>query len=505
MLSPQLANAVKLVIRRSPLAPVLRKYFRRTPFTSAIEVGQRQGWAQAACWVLSTEGQDVLANPDFHRVLREEINTEIPAEFLFIELRRQLLFAEPGQFENPDILQLLISLIQQSINNEYVWQITEPEHAQLAELKQAIAAARREAPVSWTQVARAALYARPSDLPGPGLGREEFMASITHMPEALALLLESYLANYEEEQSIKQSLERFDAIQNETSRMIAENYEEYPYPRWIHLEMSNRPPRRNRLAQFFEAPELGFLDRPFKVLVAGCGTGNKAIEYAMSYGEQAEILAIDLSTASLAYATRKAREHGVSNLRFMQMDLLDLPRLEQQFDIVECTGVLHHMRDPLEGGKALVSRVRDGGIVHISLYSELARRQIVKFREQYRLKPDSSDDEIRAYRRRMMEEDPQAIDERLSLRWDFFDLNRCKDLLFHPLEHRFTVPQIGEFLDALGLEFRGLEKPDYDRNSFVTRYPDSAETRSLEAWHAFELRYPDAFGGLYEIWARKPV
>ena len=91
----------------------------------------------------------------------------------------------------------------------------------------------------------------------------------------------------------------------------------------------------------------------------------------------------------------------------------------------------------------------------------------MKFRKQNRLKPDSSDDEMRAYRRRMMVEDPKGSDKRLSLRWDFFDLYRCKDLLFHPLEHRYTVPQIGEFLDALGLWFRGLDRTDYDRNSFV--------------------------------------
>ena len=79
----------------------------------------------------------------------------------------------------------------------------------------------------------------------------------------------------------------------------------------------------------------------------------------MSFGEQAEIISIDLSTASLAYATRMAQKHGGTTLRFMQMDLLSLPRLKLQFDIVECTGVLHHLRNPLEGGNALVSRGRN--------------------------------------------------------------------------------------------------------------------------------------------------
>ena len=77
------------------------------------------------------------------------------------------------------------------------------------------------------------------------------------------------LADYEAGQSIKQPLERFDTIQHVTSRIIAENYEEYPYPHWIHLDIPNPSPRRNRLAEFFATPELDLLDRSFKVLVAG--------------------------------------------------------------------------------------------------------------------------------------------------------------------------------------------------------------------------------------------
>ena len=129
MLSRQFKHAVKLAIRRSPFAPVLRKIFQRTPFTSAIEVDQRQGWEQAAYWLLSEDGQNMLSNPEFHRVLRDKINTEIPAEFLLTELRRQLLFADQGLYDNPNIQQLFTSLIRQVINNEYIWLVSEEEYA----------------------------------------------------------------------------------------------------------------------------------------------------------------------------------------------------------------------------------------------------------------------------------------------------------------------------------------------------------------------------------------
>ena len=37
----------------------------------------------------------------------------------------------------------------------------------------------------------------------------------------------------------------------------------------------------------------------------------------------------------------------------MQADILDLHKLNKQFDIIESVGVLHHMNDPLLGWKIL--------------------------------------------------------------------------------------------------------------------------------------------------------
>jgi SAM-dependent methyltransferase len=338
-----------------------------------------------------------------------------------------------------------------------------------------------------------------------GITRDEFVKRIVQMPECLMKLIQSCLRDYETEQDLRNEVESFDDIHQGTSKMIAGNYEQYPYPRWISWHFPKTGQRKKRLQKYFEPAELEFLEKPFQVLVAGCGTGSKAIEYAIGYGNDAQILAIDLSKTSLAYAMRMARRYQVQNIRFLQMDILDLPKLEQQFDIAECTGVLHHMDDPVSGGMALVKAVRDGGIVHISLYSELARRAIVRFREDYGLVSDMSDDDIRKCRREIMQDRPHVIDHELSLRWDFFDLHSCKDLLFHPLEHRFTMPQIQRFLDALGLEFRGFETPGLIHTQYWTHYPHHRDRRNLSRWHQFEEKNPDAFRNLYEIWSKKPL
>ena len=39
----------------------------------------------------------------------------------------------------------------------------------------------------------------------------------------------------------------------------------------------------------------------------------------------------------------------------MQADILNLNKLERQFDIIESSGVLHHMDEPLTGWRVLKS------------------------------------------------------------------------------------------------------------------------------------------------------
>ena len=503
MFMQQVANAIKLTIRKSPFAPTLRKIFRKKLLPQANEIGLKSGWDTAAQWLLSDAGRPSLEDTRFHDFLRHRINTEIETEFLLTALRQQLLSAEIELLQQPIMQETICTLVRQCLNNEYVWFVSDSEKKVLSDKLKSVKNTD-VATLAWTDVAQLAMYSRlneflPSDDAGPqAIGR------IKNIPSCLLAFVETYLAEYEAEMSLKKSIESFGTISRTASKMVAENYEQYPYPRWISMEAPEPGKRHRRLREFFDENELRFLQQPFNVLVAGCGTGNKAIEYALSYGNHVQVLAVDLSRASLAYAARMARKYQAKNIRFLQIDLLDLPKLNRKFDIVECTGVLHHMKDPIEGGRALVECVRDGGIVHISLYSKLARHEIIRLRKGHEDRiPSITSDDVRKYRRQLMQEDPEAIDERLSLRWDFFDLNRCKDLLFHPLEHRFTVPQIGRFLDELGLEFRGFETPDLITTQYWTPYPAPKDRRNLSRWHEFEVNNPDAFGNLYEIWSKK--
>jgi len=77
-----------------------------------------------------------------------------------------------------------------------------------------------------------------------------------------------------------------------------------------------------------------------------------AIETAQRF-VGASVLAVDLSVASLAYAKRKTGALDRSNIEYAQADILKLGALERTFDLIESSGVLHHLADPYAGWRVL--------------------------------------------------------------------------------------------------------------------------------------------------------
>jgi SAM-dependent methyltransferase len=299
-------------------------------------------------------------------------------------------------------------------------------------------------------------------------------------------------------------------MRDDISSAVRDQYEDHPYPRWIApmIAATARPVE----GYLNDAPGVAPISLPGlpkhpRVLVAGCGTGRHAI-YVASALAGAEILAIDLSRASLAYARQKADELGIENLRFAQADILELGRIDDRFDVIESSGVLHHMADPLAGWRVLVDLLNPGGVMKVGLYSESGRagerraQAIVKDRG---LRPD-----VEGIRRMRAEVKALASagDETLRLLTKalaFYSASECRDLVFHVMEHRFTIPEIEAALTALNLDFLGfhLPHPGYLAAVRAAQGPD-VDVRSLAPWHEFERDNPLAFIGMYQFWCRKP-
>ena len=84
---------------------------------------------------------------------------------------------------------------------------------------------------------------------------------------------------------------------------------------------------------------------------------------------------------SLAVARRRLdalRDEGLRcDVKFVQGSLLDLASLEVgEFDVIDCTGVLHHLPDPVAGLASLAQALKPGGALSLMVYAAHGRRGV---------------------------------------------------------------------------------------------------------------------------------
>jgi SAM-dependent methyltransferase len=199
-----------------------------------------------------------------------------------------------------------------------------------------------------------------------------------------------------------------------------------------------------------------------------------------------------------------ARELGRTNISFAQADILGLGALEQRFDVIECSGVLHHMADPMAGWRALRGLLKPGGLMRVALYSEIARERFAKLRAEIEATGEEEiAAEIRARRRDALllaEDDPAAIVWQTG---DFYSLSGCRDLLFHRREVRFTWPEIGAAVAELDLKLVGVETASQAlREAYLKRFPNDPSATDPANWDAFERDNPDSFLAMYQFWCQ---
>ena len=324
------------------------------------------------------------------------------------------------------------------------------------------------------------------------------------LPDELQLLGKSQISDVKKEIVLRSEIPMLNEITDDVSSKVRQQYEENPYPRWVSLGL---PLRARAIAEIAKSINLKVGDKKIydcnnpQILVAGCGTGQHSIGTAARF-KDCNVLAIDLSLSSLAYAKRKTEELGLKNIEYMQADILDLGKLGRQFDMVESAGVLHHMNDPMEGWSVLTNCLRPGGLMRIGLYSELARQHIVTMRDEIRLAKLGSDDfSMKSFRTDVINSDQQHHRKIVSSS-DFNSLSTLRDLLFHVQEHRFTIPQIKNCLTELGLEFCGFEAESIVKQ-FKTSNVELENLFDLDKWNTFEQDSPNTFAGMYEFWCQK--
>ncbi len=491
-------------VDRQAIANVAIRYLvARSPLREALATGRSRGWLEAARGLCLERSSPLLKDELLLKILCSSVLSNPELEMLLTAIRRILLLELPAKrFADRALVGFAVSLLQQCWSNDFVWFASEEEARRLAEESirpDRLASGDRE---EGQRFLRHCLYQPVVETLG---GRIDPETAAGIQPEALREAITQRLAREHDERDRAARVPLLGGIVDEMSRKVAQFYERSPYPRWSSVIVQRD--HLAVLAHFLGRDRSAFLQRPFEALIAGCGTGQQAVQSALHYGQNARILALDLSAASLGYASRMADAFGVGNVDFARGDLEQIgsfgPQFASRFQMIEAVGVLHHMADPFAGWRALLKCLAPGGFMRLGLYSTIARRNLAALRAEPAYPgPGCDDAALRAFRWGLLTRpDEQARDARKFM--DFWDTRSFRDMLLHVNEHTLSLDAIARFLRDEGLTFRGFQLAKESQAMFWRRYPLETWPGTLENWAAFEEENPFLFENMYLFWCEK--
>ena len=187
------------------------------------------------------------------------------------------------------------------------------------------------------------------------------------------------------------------------------------------------------------------------------------------------------------------------------MDLLELKSLNKSFDLIECSGVLHHMNEPTKGLSNLIEVLEPKGFIKLGFYSKYARREIIKARKLIKesdIKPNI--DRIRGFRNDVLNGEIEHLNEITN--WsDFYSTSMCRDLCFHSHENCYSISEIKNLLQVSNLEFLGFTLSKDIKDKYHRDNKDINSLKDLELWDKFEKLNPNTFREMYQFWVRKSI
>ena len=236
---------------------------------------------------------------------------------------------------------------------------------------------------------------------------------------------------------------------------ISAFYDRHPYPpRVVGLTKGTAAADANhrRVEHHRMWPALPYRD-DYTILVAGCGT-SQAARWALRY-PGSHVFGIDVSTVGIEEHRRLVRHHGIDNLEPHLLPLEQAGELGESFDLIVCTGVLHHLADPSRGLASLRDVLAPTGAIQLMVYATYGRVGVAMIREYCRrLGVDTSAEEL-ADLVASLSELPlgHPLSHLLRQTPDFQDDDALADALLNPRERSYTVQELLALIGETGLRF----------------------------------------------------
>lgn len=201
------------------------------------------------------------------------------------------------------------------------------------------------------------------------------------------------------------------------------------------------------------------------------GSGTCQLSLAFAVGTNNLIVAMDPTKESLKLGKDFAEKNNINNVIFLNSDIFDDVLEDNYFDVVWCSGVLHHTKDSKKGFEIISKWVKEDGLIIIGVYNKIGRLR-TNFRQifyKYTNKSNFSKKLISIldpYLRKNLSEEKRKA-------W-------FRDQYDHPLERKHSIDEVIDWFEENNISFLGsIPSPDFqyknisemdgNKGSFINR------------------------------------
>lgn len=180
----------------------------------------------------------------------------------------------------------------------------------------------------------------------------------------------------------------------------------------------------------------------------------------------------------------------MDNLDVKKLSIFDIEQLGEEYDFITCTGVLHHLPDPVAGCRKLKSVLSKDGVASLMLYGSTLRVGVYMLQDAFRTLGLKQSDEDVAFMKESLSVLPefhalrayaQAVDD-----WDFD--GGLVDTFLNPQDVAYDVKEIMEFIEQSGLKFHSWnDNSDYEISNYLAEdaplFARLSKLQKLDQWH----------------------
>ena len=202
-------------------------------------------------------------------------------------------------------------------------------------------------------------------------------------------------------------------------------------------------------------------DEKLEILVAGCGTYQAAIVAARN--SNCHVTGIDVSDNSIKIQNNVIEKEGINNVELKVCAITDYVT-DKKFDLIICSGVLHHLENPNENIAHLAGLLKDDGVMTIMIYNYFGRQGVYNIQALVKLLNIPQDINGAQQLTKIIDGLPQehSVNNYIKNNQEVLYFENFMDTFFNPHDVCYTALDIPRLIENTGLKFHDWLEMNYD-------------------------------------------